>query len=246
MNDNITQAIQDIYATLPQDIRDALDSAEVGQHLSQIASEHRLHIDQAAELSDLASMVMLGLIHPDNFFDRLQSDLHLSAHDALAVANDVNEQILRPIKTSLMKIHEKNQAETEMTGALNSQSLETHPSPSQILHEIENPVAVPSMMQTKTAPTMTRTVPETLKTTESTLTKPQPLTEGTGINLIAQKLTQTIQAPQAEIVKVNLPTNVVTAKTTGAAATITPATKPPLSETIATPKPSIDPYRELI
>ena len=205
MNDDTAQQIQDIYETLPQDIKDVISSEGTAKKLEAISTQHNLHIDQAGSLSDLTTMVMLGVTPAGEFVSDIKKELEISEPEAIAIANDVNEQILRDIKASLMKLDAENNTDdtsepttpaTEDYSTLNAKD---------ILHEIENPVQVPP----PAAPAAQIVVTPASTTIAPTPAIPQPLVEGTGINLIEnhpaaqpslieQKLSQTVRAPEPQ------------------------------------------------
>lgn len=96
---------ENLYRSLPSDIQEALVSVEVGNILEEIGKKHRLHVDQAGELYDETGLVMFGITHPKDYIRNLQTRLKTDADTAKKIAIDVNEQIFRPIRESLKKIH---------------------------------------------------------------------------------------------------------------------------------------------
>jgi len=211
MNEDTSQQIQDIYETLPQDIKDVLSSEDTAKKLQDISTKHNLHIDQAGSLSDLTTLVMLGITPANEFVGEIKKELEISEPEATALADEVNEQILRDIKASLMKVYADDNLEEPTVPAVEDYSTLNA---KDILHEIENPVAT----ATPTAPSIpvapmpaipAATVSTETPTSPTAPTKLQPLVEDTGINLIEnhdapkpnlidQKLSQTMRTPEAQ------------------------------------------------
>ena len=80
-------------------------SIRVAEQLQEIGKKHRLHIDKIDALFDEAGAVMLGLTHPRDFIGKLAQKLDIDKEKTKKIAQDVNEQIFKPIRESLKKIH---------------------------------------------------------------------------------------------------------------------------------------------
>lgn len=104
---NSTQnQIEQRLAELPQDVRDAVLSAQLGEHVREIGQRHALHIDQAGVLEDEVMLVMLGFFKPEDFSNQIAAQLRIPAADADAIAQEVNQQIFLPIRESMKRFAE--------------------------------------------------------------------------------------------------------------------------------------------
>lgn len=104
------------YENIPEDVRNAISSVEVSEQLQAIGAKHRLHLDVQEKLFDATGGVMLGLVHPRDYVRTLTRELGVEADAARAIAQDVNEQIFRPIRESLKTVHGIEGARTVETG----------------------------------------------------------------------------------------------------------------------------------
>ncbi len=102
------------YSAIPLDVRDAMLSVDVGQKLQGIGELHRFHLDQLDVLADEVSAVMLGLTHPNDFKDKIRSALSLSSEEADGLVREVDEEIFKPIKASLMSMHQGTERNEQM------------------------------------------------------------------------------------------------------------------------------------
>ncbi len=93
------------FKALPQDVQNAILSADLRTKLQTITSKHRLHLDQADALETATIFVMLGLEHPKDYIRNVARELNIGSDAAKQIAVDINEQIFRPIRESLKKIH---------------------------------------------------------------------------------------------------------------------------------------------
>jgi len=99
------QEIKKAVRALPENLQDALSSTEATDAIISIQKKYNLHVDQAGELADQATLVKVGLAHPIDFIKNVREGLHVSDEVARQIAQDVNEQIFRPIRESLKRLH---------------------------------------------------------------------------------------------------------------------------------------------
>lgn len=99
---SIANQIEQRMAELPQDVRDVVNSAQLGTNLRAIGQAHGLHIDQIAVLEDEVMLVMLGFFEPEDFNNQIATQLRLSTLDATAIAQEINQVIFLPIRESMI------------------------------------------------------------------------------------------------------------------------------------------------
>ncbi|MEI6864002.1 MAG: hypothetical protein WCK46_01340 [Candidatus Adlerbacteria bacterium] len=97
----IQEKIKERLAELPQDVQDAVLSADMGTHIHSIGQKHGLHIDQIGKLEDETMLVMLGFFDADTFNQQIQDQLAIPAEDAAAIAGEVSDTVFAPIRESL-------------------------------------------------------------------------------------------------------------------------------------------------
>jgi hypothetical protein len=99
------KTVSEIYNALPLDVQTAMSSVDTIGKMQSIGQKHELHIDQIGELGKETGLVMLGLTHPSAYVKNLTERLNLDRGKATEIARDVNEQIFKPIRESLKRIH---------------------------------------------------------------------------------------------------------------------------------------------
>ena len=142
MSDDAKQLIDQRLAELPENIRTAIESADLGRMLRVIGQEHNLHIDQIGKLEDETMLVMLGFFEPEQFNTQLEQQLLIPAADAAAIAGEVTTNIFLPIRESLKRFMEEKRAQTPvlvtpppMPAVQTSPSLPSIPQADKILTE---------------------------------------------------------------------------------------------------------------
>lgn len=158
------------FDMLPEDIKKAITSSEVPAKLSAIGTKHGLHVDQLGALEEETARVMLGMVHPNEFVDRIENHLDISTDEAIAITKDVNVDIFLSIRDSLMGLHEKEISEAAVEKELVKED---------VLKEIENPTSVRSA-QNHNLPVEQR--------------------EAGAISFIHQKMTQATSQPEQKVI----------------------------------------------
>jgi hypothetical protein len=110
MNYTMTQ-LHEILKGLPPDVNEAIGSVNYIDTLTDMEKKYRLHIDQMDALGNEIYKLMLGLTPPQQFVGVIKTSANLSDETAKQIAAEVNEKIFRPIRESLIQIHQMDTAE---------------------------------------------------------------------------------------------------------------------------------------
>lgn len=104
-HDYTPEQLRDIYRLVPEDIQEAIFSIDTTEKIQTIGKKYNLHIDQVGSLAHQVGLLMLGITKPNHFINEIALDMHITPQKASEVAQEVNEQIFKPIRESLKKIH---------------------------------------------------------------------------------------------------------------------------------------------
>jgi len=99
------QQIEEKYKSLPSDVKEVITMPIIADRLDQIGLKNGLSMSRQNELIDETGLVMLGFTHPNDFISRLVEKLEIRRDMARDIAAAVNEEVFKPIKESLQKIH---------------------------------------------------------------------------------------------------------------------------------------------
>ena len=157
------------FGELPKDVQKAILSVDTSAAFMRITTKHALSIDQAGKLENETTFVMLGFEHPTDFTKNLQKSLGLSEEKIRDIAQDINEQIFRPIKDSLRKIHGLESDATTIQKTTAEKILELNLGAKEIPKkpEFKMPPYIPPI-----PPKVPRTTVATVKTTPPSVTPP--------------------------------------------------------------------------
>src|SRR3989344_4507172 len=94
-----------LYSQSPPDIQETAISVRAAEQLGHIALKHKLSDDQTIKTAQLLGLVLFGLLHPDELAANLQKELNIELAQAKTLYRNIWETLLRPIETSLRRIH---------------------------------------------------------------------------------------------------------------------------------------------
>ncbi|MEA2112707.1 MAG: hypothetical protein U9P50_01915 [Patescibacteria group bacterium] len=95
------KVLEERYNSIPDNVRQAISSTEVNRKLKNIVDRYKLQLDEGEELTKEIGYVMLGLRDSGDFIKNIQKATELDKATAEKIAEDINNIILKEIKTSL-------------------------------------------------------------------------------------------------------------------------------------------------
>lgn len=107
--------IEERVAMLPPYIRAALDNINWGPEILNIGKKHGLHVDDMGTLQTETVLVLVGLVHPNDYPANLKQELHVPQEKIDGIVKDVNEKILKTIRQSLIDFIEHEDAQEKGT-----------------------------------------------------------------------------------------------------------------------------------
>jgi hypothetical protein len=166
MAEDTQHQIEERLAELPQDVRDAVLSSQLGEHLRDIGKKHSLHIDQIGKLEDETMLVMLGFFDPAQFNTQLEQQLLIPATDATAIAAEVTTAVFAPIRESLMHFLDMKRSDPATTTAPTAVAPSSAAQPAPV-----TPVATPVPEAQTAAPTPIKPMLPPMPVAEQLLTE---------------------------------------------------------------------------
>ena len=157
MDQDLTQRIKARLEELPEDIRKAVQSADVDKKIQEIGAKNALHLDQIGNLGDEVYMVMLGFTDPAEFAENLAKELNVPKEKAEAIAKDIGTALFIPIRESMQQFMEER--------ALHEAILEEGKA-----HAVQTPPATPVVITKPSVPKPVEAHPADLMLTQKTVT----------------------------------------------------------------------------
>ena len=94
-----------IYEKLPEELKQAVFSAENADHTFSICERHG--VNECSKVASLIGLVLMGVLLPRNFEAALVKELGIDSDTAQRVAQEVNRFIFYPVKQQLEQLHAK-------------------------------------------------------------------------------------------------------------------------------------------
>lgn len=102
---DIKKEIRTRFELLPPDLQKTITDSEYQNALFEIAKAQKLTYEELGILEMDTTMVLLGMVKPEDFRDDLQRDLRKNDSELDSVVAAVNDRVFAPIKSSLERVY---------------------------------------------------------------------------------------------------------------------------------------------
>lgn len=102
------QEIQDRLDNLPEELQEAITSADINTKVEDIAKKNGLHFDQMGELADEVGLVMLGLSKSIDFVDNISKKCNINTKSARDIAEEINREVFDSIREYMKNYQKEN------------------------------------------------------------------------------------------------------------------------------------------
>lgn len=164
MEDETEQIFKEQLSKLPNEVSTFLSSAPWVGDLNEIGELYNLTENEMYGFKREASLVVLGLVHPDAFNAMLETEVGIKGAVLEAVVANVEKKIFAPIRPALISFFEKEAAESgESTPEATTPSAEVLPTQKEVVPETVRDIT----MEPRVATPVTQKKPEELAPTAS-------------------------------------------------------------------------------
>ena len=106
MADYSKEELWELYEQLPEDLKKATFSEEVGQAIQNICGKNSIADDDLIfNITKNVGYVFLGLLSPDEFSSVLEKELKIEKNKAEEIHSQITMSIFIPLKNSLEKLY---------------------------------------------------------------------------------------------------------------------------------------------
>lgn len=99
------EELRDLHRKLPEDIKESMSSESVTDTIYNICE--RNGIEDAAEVIKIISLVMLGVLPPENLPKTFHEELNLSIETAEKVSQEISRFVFHSVKDSIDTLYGK-------------------------------------------------------------------------------------------------------------------------------------------
>jgi hypothetical protein len=104
MDSETEEIIKKQMEKLPIEVKRLFINSELSNKINDIGKKNELNEEQLGLLHTETNLVMLGLIHPDEYPNELKNKLNVSDLRAVSIINDINKDILNGIREKLIDV----------------------------------------------------------------------------------------------------------------------------------------------
>lgn len=94
-----------LYENLPEDLKDAIFSEKVADINWNLGQKYGLKEDEVSKFAEWEGYVLLGILPPKEFKERLKNDLEINSEVSEALFMEIYELIFEPVRESLYKLY---------------------------------------------------------------------------------------------------------------------------------------------
>ena len=116
-NDFPREQVLGAYRNAPAPVRDAFSSPDTVDVISAIQATHKLHIDTAGLIGRYVGYMLVGLVEPAAFYDRLLG-IGMSTEVATNIVREINTKVFQPLQKRMREdgASEKGETPSERPG----------------------------------------------------------------------------------------------------------------------------------
>jgi hypothetical protein len=137
--------LADRFAQLPQVVQDAITSADIQKRLRELATAHKLHVDEWSTLENEVMLTILGFQRPQDLEKNIRKETGVSAEDARSLSESINTIVFGPIRQELERHLEHPAAQDAAVSDVEAARLQAlHSAPSAVPAAPAQPAVAPA------------------------------------------------------------------------------------------------------
>ena len=118
------QILREQLSKLPKEIRSVIVNIDWETPISQITQKYRLTQTEVEQFKLETMLVIVGIVHPDDFGPELAKAMHISPENLNSIVFTMNESVFKNLRTVLVPFLKKmEQVEGEQTTPVASNTL---------------------------------------------------------------------------------------------------------------------------
>ncbi|MES2416352.1 MAG: hypothetical protein V4504_01495 [Patescibacteria group bacterium] len=108
----LQEKITECFIKLPKEAQEVFSSMKWMETLKMIIKKYSLTQEQENIIGTETTLVLLGIIHVDEYKNILKNEISLSEETKEKIIQEINDTILKPIQNELIDTFKKNDSET--------------------------------------------------------------------------------------------------------------------------------------
>ena len=147
------------FHQLPKVVQDAITSTDIEKRLRELATAHKLHVDEWDALENEVMLTILGFQRPEDLATNIQKETSISIETARGLAESISAVVFDPIRKELERQLEHPSATTETQNDIEISRSQILGGAENTTSQSEQPVAPAPIIPPATPPIQQPTVP---------------------------------------------------------------------------------------
>jgi len=100
---DLHEVLKDQIHKIPPQVKHYLQSPAYPEVMRDVIKEHQIHLDAAQKVETETTMLLIGLVAPSNYEQKLIENVGLGKEQAREIAKSMNEKVFKPLVESYKK-----------------------------------------------------------------------------------------------------------------------------------------------
>ena len=100
------EQLEQVYEKLPDELQEAIFSFEAAKSIGDISQRYGIEDERVGEIADMAGLVLMGLMLPEELERELTQKLKLEKEVAKNIAHELTRFVFFPVKGALAQLHQ--------------------------------------------------------------------------------------------------------------------------------------------
>lgn len=94
-----------LFEKLSPELRETVFSMETAETVRDACETYGIEDERAGQIAELTGQVLMGLVLPEDFSEKLEKEVELPRVLAQAIAKEINRFVFYPVKPALEELH---------------------------------------------------------------------------------------------------------------------------------------------
>lgn len=117
------EKLAELFEKLPEELQETVFSMETADSISNACGTYGIEDERVGQVAELTGQVLMGLILPEEFPEKLEREIKLPKVLAQAIGREINRFVFYPVKPALEQLQKIEVAPQKPTDALNPETV---------------------------------------------------------------------------------------------------------------------------
>ncbi|MBI4101374.1 MAG: hypothetical protein HY443_00225 [Candidatus Nealsonbacteria bacterium] len=110
------EKLAELFEKLPEELRETIFSVETAEAIRNACETYGIEDERVGKIGELAGKVLMGLLLPEEFPEKLESEVGLPKVLSQVIGREINRFVFYPVKPALEQLNKIEIAESTAEG----------------------------------------------------------------------------------------------------------------------------------